>query len=62
MIRIYFKAAFRLVSLMMNVRRKRASYEQTSITVKDDIITESENLKLFDVAIGSRLNFNEHIK
>lgn len=47
---------------MMNVRRKRASYEQTSITVKDDIITESENLKLFDVAIGSRLNFNEHIK
>lgn len=62
MIRIYFKAAFRLVSLMMNVRRKRASYEQTSITVKDDIITESENLKLFDVTIGSRLNFNEHIK
>lgn len=62
MIRIYFKAAFRLVSLMMNVRRKRASYEQTSITVKDDIITESENLKLFDVTIVSRLNFNEHIK
>ena len=62
MIRIFFKAAFRLVSLMMNVRRKRASYEQTSIAVKIDIITESENLKLFDVTIGSRLNLNEHIK
>lgn len=62
MIRIFFKAAFRLVSPMMNVRRKRASYEQTSIAVKVDIITESENLKLFDVTIGSRLNFNEHIK
>lgn len=62
MIRIFFKAAFRLVSLMMNVRRKRASYEQTSIAVKVDIITESENLKLFDVTIGSRLNLNEHIK
>ena len=45
---------------MMNVRRKRASYEQTIITVKVDIITESENLKLFDVTIDSRLNFNEH--
>lgn len=62
MIRIFFKAAFRLVSLMMNVRRKRASYEQTSIAVKVDIITESENLKLFDVTIDNRLNFNEHIK
>ena len=62
MIRVFFKAAFRLVSLMMNVRRKRASYEQTSIAVKIDIITESENLKLFDVTIGSRLNLNEHIK
>lgn len=62
MIRIFFKAAFRLVSLMMNVRRKRASYEQTSIAVKIDIITESENLKLFDVTIDSRLNFDEHIK
>ena len=62
MIRIFFKAAFRLVSLMMNVRRKRASYEQTIIAVKVDIITESENLKLFDVTIDSRLNFNEHIK
>ena len=47
---------------MMNVWRKRASYEQTNITVKVDIITESENLKLFDVTIDSRLNFNEHIK
>ena len=62
MIPIFFKAAFRLVSLMMNVRRKRASYEQTSIAVKVDIITESENLKLFDVTIDNRLNFNEHIK
>lgn len=62
MIRVFFKAAFRLVSLMMNVRRKRASYEQTIIAVKVDIITESENLKLFDVTIDSRLNFNEHIK
>lgn len=62
MIRIFFKAAFRLVSLMMNVRRKRASYEQTIIAVKVDIMTESENLKLFDVTIDSRLNFNEHIK
>ena len=62
MIRIFFKAAFRLVSLMMNVRRKRASYEQTIIAVKVDIITESENLKLFDVTVDSRLNFNEHIK
>lgn len=62
MIRIFFKAAFRLVSLMMNVRRKRASYEQTIIAVKVDVITESENLKLFDVTIGSRLNLNEHIK
>lgn len=62
MIRIFFKAAFRLVSLMMNVRRKRASYEQTIIAVKVDVITESENLKLFDVTIDSRLNFNEHIK
>ena len=62
MIRVFFKAAFRLVSLMMNVRRKRASYEQTIIAVKVDIITESENLKLFDVTIGSRLNLNEHIK
>ena len=62
MIRIFFKAAFSLVSLMMNVRRKRASYEQTIIAVKVDIITESENLKLFDVTIDSRLNFNEHIK
>lgn len=62
MIRIFFKAAFRLVSLMMNLRRKRASYEQTIIAVKVDIITESENLKLFDVTIDSRLNFNEHIK
>ena len=62
MIRIFFKAAFRLVSLMMNVRRKRASYEQTIVAVKVDIITESENLKLFDVTIDSRLNFNEHIK
>ena len=62
MIRVFFKAAFRLVSLMMNVRRKRASYEQTIIAVKVDVITESENLKLFDVTIDSRLNFNEHIK
>lgn len=62
MIRIFFKAAFRLVSPMMNVRRNRASYEQTIIAVKVDIITESENLKLFDVTIGSRLNLNEHIK
>ena len=62
MIRVFFKAAFRLVSLMMNVRRKRASYEQTIIAVKVDIITESENLKLFDVTIDSRINFNEHIK
>lgn len=62
MIRVFFKAAFRLVSLMMNVRRKRASYEQTIIAVKVDIITESENLKLFDVTIDSRLNFDEHIK
>lgn len=62
MIRIFFKAAFRLVSLMMNVRRKGASYEQTSIAVKVDIITESENLKLLDVTIDNRLNFNEHIK
>lgn len=62
MIRIFFKAAFRLVSLMMNVRRKGTSYEQTSIAVKVDIITESENLKLFDVTIDNRLNFNEHIK
>ena len=34
----------------------------TIIAVKVDIITESENLKLFDVTIDSRLNFNEHIK
>ena len=39
---------------MMNVRRKGTSYEQTSIAVKVDIITESENLKLFDVTIDNR--------
>ena len=46
---------------MMNIRSKRASNEQTSITVKGEIITESENLKLLGVTIDSRLNFNEHI-
>ena len=46
---------------MMNIRSKRASNEQTSITVKGEIITESENLKLLGVTIDSRLNLNEHI-
>ena len=41
--------------------RKRARNEQTSITVKGDIITESKNLQLLGVTIDRRLKFNEHI-
>ena len=46
---------------MMTTRKKRARNEQTSITVKSEIITESENLQLLGVTIDRRLNFNEHI-
>ena len=46
---------------MMNIANKRASNEQTSITVKGEIITGSEKLKLLDVTIDSILNFSEHI-
>ena len=46
---------------MMNIANKRASNEQTSITVKGEIITGSKNLKLLGVTIDSRLNFSEHI-
>ena len=46
---------------MMNIANKRPSNEQTSITVKSEIITGSENLKLLGVTIDSRLNFSEHI-
>ena len=35
---------------MMTIRRKRARNEQTSITVKGEIITESENLQLRTLA------------
>ena len=61
MIRIYFKAAFRLVSddeCTKETRKLRAN----EYSVKVDITEKSENLKLFDVTIDSRLNFNEHIK
>ena len=46
---------------MMNIANKRASNEQTSITVKAEIINESENLQLLSVTIDKRLKFNEHI-
>ena len=46
---------------IMNIANKRASNEQTSITVKGEIITGSEKLKLLDVTIDSILNFSEHI-
>ena len=46
---------------MMTIRRKRARNEQTIITVKAEIINESENLQLLSVTIDRRLKFNEHI-
>ena len=62
MIRIYFKAAFRLVSDDESTKETR-KLRANEYSVKVDIITEkSENLKIFDVTIDSRLNFNEHIK
>ena len=43
-------------------KQTRMSNEQTWITVKGEIITESENLKLLGGTIDSRLNFfEEHI-
>lgn len=42
---------------MINIRSKRASNKQTGVTVKGEIINESENPKVLD----SRLNFKEHI-
>ena len=46
---------------MMTIRRKRARNEQTSVNVKGEIITESENLQLLGATVHRRLNFNEHI-
>ena len=46
---------------MMTIRRKRARNEQTSITVKAEIINESANLQLLGVTIDRRLKFKEHI-